>query len=189
MKYQPQVTFSAQAIVVHSLMRMLDRVKAEELDAFDYLPVLVHMAFAVEAYVNSIGFRKVQGWEKIERRPWKMKIEILHSRIGVSADWNAEPLKVAPEIFAIRDRLAHGKPESVVGPVCDDYHTAISMLYVQHLKPNLFAGLDRKAVLELGRRFYVLLNHLGALYRLEPDEFSSFSTSHVGRIADPGAKA
>jgi len=184
MKYQPHVTFSAQGVVVHSLMRMLDRVKAEDLDPFDYLPVLVYMAFAVEAYVNSVGFRKVPCWEDIERRSWKSKIETLHSHVGASPDWAADPLKVAPEIFSIRDRIAHGKPESVAGPVCDDYHTAISMLYVQHIKPTMFTGLDRDLVLTLGRRFYALLNYLGSLYGLESDEFSSFSTSNVQQLAD-----
>ena len=183
MKFQPHVTFSAQAVVFRSLMTMLAKVGDEEKggDPFEYLPVAIFMAFSVEAYINSVGARKILAWEHLERLPWRSKVEILHQNANAKADWGAEPLQFAQQIFSIRDRIAHGKPETVSGPVCDDSQSAVSILMVQNLKPSAIKGLTREWVLSSGEKLYLLLEYLGSLFRLRSDDFTSFSTSKVER--------
>ena len=180
MKHQPHVTFSAQALSFRALMNMYDTFKSKETDdPFDYLPLLVFTAFSVEAYINSVGSRKVAFWDQLERLPWRAKVEILHSHAEQPPDWGKDPLQFASQVFGIRDRLAHGKPETVAGPICDDYHTAISIVYVQHLKPTIFNGLNREWMLGSAERLYCLLEHLGGLYGLRDDDFASFSQSKM----------
>ena len=190
MKHQPHVTFSAQALAFRALMNMYDAFKSKETDdPFDYLPLLVFSAFSAEAYVNSVGSRQIKFWDQLERLSWRAKIEILHSNVHKTPDWGRDPLQFASQIFAIRDRLAHGKPETVSGPLCDDYHTAISMVYVQNLKPTIFNGLNRDWVLDSAERLYCFLEYIGALYGFSDDDFASFSRSRVEQHQVPPAEA
>ena len=175
-------------------MNMYDDFKKKESDdPFDYLPLLVFTAFSIESYINSIGSRKIKFWTQLERLPWRAKIEVLHSNLHKSPEWGKDPLQFATQVFSIRDRLAHGKPEAVADPLFNDHHTAVSMLYVQHIKPSIFNTLDREWVLDSSERLYVLLEYLGSLYGLSNDDFSSFSHSHVQQHSntnnDPSEKA
>jgi hypothetical protein len=79
-------------------------------------PIVVFLAFSIESYLNSIGARKLNIWEELERLSWRKKIAILHKTAGRTLEWGKEPLQFATEVFALRDRLAHGKPERIVGP-------------------------------------------------------------------------
>jgi hypothetical protein len=45
-------------------------------------PVVVFTAFAIEAYLNSIGARKIAFWDDLERLPWRQKASILHKAVG-----------------------------------------------------------------------------------------------------------
>jgi hypothetical protein len=192
MKYQPHVVFSAQALVFRGLMRMFDRVRETEgeMDPYDVLPVVVFMAFTIEAYLNSIGARKIPLWPHLERQPWRRKIQILHEVTGKSTDWGAQPLQFATEIFGIRDQLAHGKPDTVPGPVLDCSETAISMLMVQHIKPPVLQGLGKEWVVSSSAKLYALLEYLGALFGLESDDFATYSSSFIKRHDEPpGPKA
>lgn len=182
MKHQPHVTFPAQALPFRVLMNMYEKFKAEDNhDPYDYLPLLVFSAFTIEAYINSLGSRRIAFWGQLEKLSWKAKIEVLHSSVGQVADWGREPLQFASQIFRARDRLAHGKDETVSGPLCDDHHAAVSMLYVQHLKPSIFDWLSRDWVTDSSERLYGLLEYLAALFRLSSDDFSTFSHSRVER--------
>jgi hypothetical protein len=186
MKHQPHVTFTAQALAFRALMNMYDVFKSKETDdPFDYLPLIVFSAFSIEAYINSVGSRKISFWEELERLPWRSKVEILHSNLRKKADWGKDPLQFASQVFGIRDRIAHGKPETISGPICDDYQTAISMAYVQHIKPSIFDKLDRDWILDSAERLYSLLEYIGALYGLHEDDFASFSEAVMQRHGDP----
>ena len=181
MKHQPIVEFRAQAVVFRALMKMLERVKAaaDDLDPYEVLPIAVFMAFTIEAYVNSVGFRKIQLWSHLERAPWKQKINILHEASGHSANWGEAPLQLASRVFTIRDRLAHGKTETVPGPVLDCGETARAMLYAQHIEPPILEGLDRGWVVQSGEQLYDLLEYIGGLFKLDPDDFSAFSWGYT----------
>lgn len=181
MKYQPHVTFSAQAITFRALMNMYEKVIDSVDDPIDYLPVVVFTAFSIEAYVNSIGARKIAIWDQIERNPWKDKIKFLHKNVGAIANWNSNPLLFASQVFDIRDRVAHGKPETVSGPLCDDTNTASAILNVQHIKPTILKNLTKEWILVSSDQLYALLEYLGSLYKLRTDDFTSYSSSKIDR--------
>jgi hypothetical protein len=180
-KYQPQVTFSAQAITFRALMNMYEKVVDSVDDPIDYLPIVVFTAFSIEAYVNSIGARNIAIWDQIERNPWKEKIKLLHKNVGAIANWNSNPLLFATQVFEIRDRIAHGKPETVSGPLCDDTNTASAILNVQHIKPTLLKNLTKEWVLDSGEQLYALLKYIGSLYKLNSDDFTIYSSSKIER--------
>src|SRR3990167_8464625 len=179
MKYQPHVDFSAQAIAFRALQHLYIRLQDGELEEYEHLPIVVFAAFSIEAYINSIGFRKVNFWNQYERRSWRKKIEILHANVGATPNWNADPLQLATQLFEIRDRLAHGKQESVCGPLCNEYNEAQSALMVQCLKPQWFSVITKEWLLGTNDRVCKLMAYLGSLYRLPDNDFTDHSIGHV----------
>lgn len=190
MKYQPFVEFKAQAVVFRALQRMLERVTAseDELDPYEILPIASFMAFTVEAYVNSVGSRKIVLWSHFERTPWKTKINVLHEVSGREPKWGEQPLQLASHIFTIRDQLAHGKLETVPGQLLDCPDEARAVLYLQHIKPTILDGLTREWVIRRGEELYDLLEYLGGLFRLDKDDFSSFSWGYTKQYGDVTAQ-
>ena len=181
MQYQPFLHVTAQGIAFRSLVNMYHEIERSEEneEPYELLPALVFAAFTIEAYVNSVGSRKVTFWDQLERLPWRNKIEILHSTAGAQADWGKDPLQLATQLFEIRDRLAHGKEDSIAGPTCDTYMEAKSVLMVQHLKPKWFALVTKGWVLGTRERTVNLLQHLGSLHGFRPDDFQSHSRGEV----------
>lgn len=165
-------------------MNMFDRVKQSDkkFDPYDALPAIVFMAFTIEAYLNSLGARKVGIWSHLEKCPWKTKVNVLYEVVGRKADWGSPPLQFARDVFKMRDALAHGKSETVCGPVVDDRETAAAMLHVQYLKPTVLKGLDRDWMIRSGNQLYELLAQLGALFGLDDKDFSRFSWHYTKRI-------
>lgn len=143
MKYQPHLEFSAQAVSFRSLQYLYTRIAEGEENEYDYVPIIVFIAFSIEAYINSIGSRKIVFWDQIERLPWKKKVEILHANAGAKPNWGKAPLQFSTQVFGVRDRLAHGKSETIDGPFCDTVGEANTILMVQCLKPDWFEVLNK----------------------------------------------
>jgi len=181
MQYQPHLHVTAQGVAFRSLVNMYHEIERsqEEFEPYELLPVLVFAAFTIEAYVNSVGSRKVNFWSQVERLPWKSKVEILHSVARTPTDWGKDPLQLASQLFDIRDRLAHGKPESIPGPMCDTYQEAMSVLMVQHLRPKWLSLVSKEWVIGTRERTVKLLQHLGSLYGLHSDDFQDHSRGEV----------
>lgn len=191
MKYQSHVEFKAQAIAFRSLAEMLKTLdaKKENLTAWDILPVAVFMAFTIEAYVNSVGFKRISRWPHLERKPWRKKIEILHETVGAEPNWEDDPLLFAVDIFTFRDQLAHGKPQIVPGPILDSSETAVSMVMVQHIKPPIIEKLDHQWISESKQRLFNILRYIGLLHGLEDDDFSTFSWGYTKRLPENNHEA
>ncbi len=179
MKYQPHLDFSAQAVSFRALQCLYARLNDEDMDEYDYVPIVVFAAFSIEAYINSVGSRKIIFWDQIERLPWKQKVEILHANIGLTANWGEMPLQFARQVFGLRDRLAHGKPETIDGPICDNAGEAKSILMVQALKPEWFSVLEKDWILKSKNQVCEVLHYLGCLYGLDTDDFKRHSQSHI----------
>jgi hypothetical protein len=143
-RVQPSLMFSAQGIAFRALQQMYYRLRKGDLEPYEYLPIVVFAAFSIEAYVNSIGSRKITFWDQIERLSWRQKIEILHSNASRDPNWGAEPLQFATQVFTVRDRLAHGKPEFVLGPVCKDQEEANNVMNTDSIKPKWFADISKE---------------------------------------------
>jgi hypothetical protein len=74
---------------------------------------LIMIAFAMEAQVNFFGWKLAPPkWD--ERDEIKGKIKVVAKHVGLSVDFGQRPYKTVKELKALRDQLAHGKPEIIV---------------------------------------------------------------------------
>ena len=137
------------------------------------------MAFSVEAYLNTIGFKVVQFWETIERISWREKVEILHSVAGREPQWGREPLQFAQELFRLRDRLAHGKPEQLRSAPFPTLEAANAAIHAPSLEePEWYRRLDRAWAVAAKARFTRLMTYLAALHGFhESDHLQKSSTA------------
>jgi len=143
-------------------------------------PIVVFLAFSIESYLNSSGARKVDIWEELERLTWRKKIAILHKTAGMAPEWGKDPLQFAHEVFALRDRLAHGKPERIVGP---KFRTeAEAARYVggselnRGLQPEWYTEITQDWVMKAKERFRLLMMYLGGLFSLHESDHLLSST-------------
>lgn len=127
-------------------------------------PIVVFLAFSVESYLNSLGARYVVIWDEVERLPWRNKVQILFETAGRTPEWGQEPLQFATEVFKLRDKLAHGKPEKVLGPVVRDLKEANDLLNSSELQPDWYQDITKEWVLQAKERFRLLMTHLGQLF-------------------------
>ena len=167
--YQPFTDFTAQRKTVSALMSMYAQMERDASARIDLTPIVVFLAFSIESYLNSIGARQLEIWDEIERLPWKKKVTILHTTAGRSIDWGKDPLQFANEIFALRDKLAHGKPERVIGPV---FNTKAEFDGFPHqtLEPDWYKKITRNWVIEAKERFRLLMIYLGSLFGLHESD-------------------
>ena len=183
--YQPYLDFTAQAKTVQALMMLYSQFEKRDLAKIELLPFVVFMAFAIEAYLNSVGARKIEFWDELERLPWRSKVTILHKHAGRDPDWGKEPLQFAIEVFRIRDKLAHGKPERVIGPICSSPTDADSYFSTNRLEPDWYHSVTPDWVRSAKERFRVLMIYIGSLYGLhESDHLHSASGGFMERSSD-----
>ena len=178
--YQPYSNFTAQSRTVSALMSMYAHLEAGTSSKSELTPIVVFLAFSIESYLNSIGARKLSIWDELERLPWKNKVVILHKRAGRSPEWGKDPLQFASEVFALRDRLAHGKPERLVGP---KFRTeAEAAQYIngpelhRDLQPEWYTSITKDWVLKAKERFRLLMIYLGELFGLHESDHLLSST-------------
>lgn len=71
---------------------------------------LVYCAFTLEAYLNHLGKLRHADWDEIERNYGKRrKYETFAQAAGLQIDYTRRPYCTLVELFAFRDRMAHGK--------------------------------------------------------------------------------
>lgn len=175
-KYRPYMEFTAQGQAYQALMLMISQLEQRPHAKAELLPVVVFMAFTVEAYVNSLGARHIDFWDQIERISWRNKVEILHVHAGQRADWGGKQLQYAAELFSLRDRLAHGKPEFVRGPICVSQMEAEEKLSGDMLDPPWFRKISGPWLAGARGSFRDLMRHLSGLYSLDPADHQLHST-------------
>lgn len=178
-KYYAFTDFTAQGRNVAALMNLYANLETDDSKRLELTPFVVFLAFSIESYLNSIGARKLTIWGEVERLPWRSKVEILHKIAGATPEWGKEPLQFATEVFRLRDKLAHGKPERVVGPVEADYETARAASSRSNLEPEWYRGITRAWVLEAKERFRRLMSYLGGLFDLHESDHLRLSTGGV----------
>lgn len=179
MGIQQQSDFSAQAINIEALMSMLALVDAEENPPIHLVVVVVFMAFCMEAYVNSILSRTQKDWLEIERDPWRKKIDLLYSSAGATARWGEKPLQFAKQVFDIRDKLAHAKPETSgardtamkLGP--EDLREPVY--------PAWYSQITRPWLLQATSKFTELMKTLGSLHGFDEHDHRKQATTRFMR--------
>lgn len=134
--------------------------------------------------MNSIGARVVPFWDTIERITWRQKVEVLHSVAGKRPSWGEEPLQFVSELFRLRDRLAHGKPEQLrSGP----YSSAAEVDTALHSgleEPQWYRDLDLAWTMSAKERFRTAMVYLGALHGFPESDHLLSSTCSVEREPD-----
>jgi hypothetical protein len=80
----------------------------EDVLALDCLSCLISLAFSVEALVNFVGFKRVNGWRA--RKPYYEKISQVCSAAGVEFDKSVGMYGLLWELKKLRDSIAHSKP-------------------------------------------------------------------------------
>lgn len=184
--YQPFNDFTAQSKTLSALMSMYALVERDPAARIELTPIVVFLAFAIESYLNSIGARQLEIWDELERISWKRKVIILHKTAGRSIDWGKEPLQFATEVFALRDKLAHGKTERVVGPVINDQDDAMRFR-TQELQPDWYNQITWEWVMKAKERFRLLMIYLGELFGFH--ESDHLRVSSGGLLIDDGKDA
>jgi len=142
---------------------MIEQLKEGSDSATRVVPVVVFMAFSIEAYLNSLGSRRISYWDELERLPWRSKVNILHESAGNKPRWGESHLQFATSIFSLRDKLAHGKPERIEGPIFDDYDTAFKFSVENRLRPAWFTNLNRSWAIASMERFTALMSYLAVM--------------------------
>ncbi len=179
MKYQPYVDFTAQSANIQTLLTMY-----EGLDRFPdrpevITPIVVFMAFAVEAYLNTLGFRHIQKWSEIERIPWKAKVEALYKNADSKPDWGSRDLQFCKKLFKLRDLLAHGKPSRWTTDWVDDYEQARAILAFADFQPTWYRQLNKAWAAKAKVAFTSLMAGLGALYGLQESDHLEVSQGGI----------
>jgi hypothetical protein len=185
--YQPFSDFSAQSRTVSALMSMYAQLESGRASKGELAPIVVFLAFSIESYLNSLGARRIEIWDELERLPWKRKVVILHKTVGKNPDWGKDPLQFATEVFRLRDKLAHGKPERVVGPVFSDRAKADLFVRNDLLQPDWYQGITKEWVMQAKERFRVLMIYLAGLFGFHESDHLLLSTG--GLLVDDGRDA
>ena len=177
--YQPFSDFTAQSRTITALMSMYAQLERGEPPQSQLTPIVVFLAFSIESYLNSIGVRKLEIWDELERLPWRKKVAILHKTANKTPDWGNNPLQFATEVFGIRDKLAHGMAERVVGPILRDELKAHEYLNNTDMQPEWYSKITKEWVLEAKENFRLLMTYLSELFDLHESDHLAISTGGI----------
>lgn len=180
-----KVTFTAQSRLIAALHHVYNAVYHTPQSPADLLPIAVFMAFSIEAYLNQLMYENIESWDKHERKPWKEKIELLHKHRGIKADFdNVDALKFASEIFELRNKLAHGKPEPVDGATFSSYQDAEAFILNADMSPDWFKNINSDWLEDwFGKKadskFQKIMEYLATLHGLSPTNYFQESSGQV----------
>lgn len=177
--FKTHANFTAHYRLVSALHHLYNSIDASSKSPADLLPIAVFLAFSIESYINHLGSRHIKNWDKLERRSWKKKLDILHEDRGKQPNWDDYPLLFVCEIFELRKRLAHGKPESVNGPEFSSYQEALEFIENDDIDPKWFENINEVWLRESQKRFIELMEYMAAMYGLSPTNYFHASTKSV----------
>lgn len=108
--------FSAHHLFVHVARTHLDRaVLYREASTLNILIAITFSALGVEAVSNSFGLVKVADWlTKHERKSPLNKVRLICEALTVPYKDQEDPWSALEWLMALRDRLAHAKPDLIV---------------------------------------------------------------------------
>ncbi|RJQ33345.1 MAG: hypothetical protein C4562_00335 [Actinobacteria bacterium] len=81
----------------------------EEGSFYQRLSALLFSAFALEAFMNHIGERKIEFWEDIETINPLSKLRIIYHYMGLDFDSSKRPIQTVKKINKLRNFMVHGK--------------------------------------------------------------------------------
>jgi hypothetical protein len=83
---------------------------------YECMTAILMSAFRFEAYLNHVGEAILPFWGDIERLPWRSKLNIVRTKLGLSAVHGKRPYQTLFALFRFRDALAHGRNERLDPP-------------------------------------------------------------------------
>jgi hypothetical protein len=175
--------FTPQAKSFHALMCMYSLWENDEANV-PLEPIVVFTAFSIEAYLNSLGARVVPFWDEIERSSWRSKVSILHTVAGRQPEWGADPLQFAAEVFKLRDKLAHGKAEQVVGPKVPLEVDPNALLMGPALRPKWYDEINVAWVKQAQERLTNLLGYLSLMLGFPEQDYMRAASGKVQTVED-----
>lgn len=167
-QYRPYKSITAHGLNVSTLNALYRRLhySDNEPDNDLLITIIVFLAFSIESYVNHLGADHLSIWDELERLPWKKKITILHKIRSKTPDWGSNPLQFANKVFSLRDRLAHGKPEIVYGPVTESEEQALESLDDHGLfLPEWRKQITREWIIQSEENYKLLIDHFLWMFR------------------------
>ena len=128
----------------HTAACLLDRAKTEKKGSYhQYLACITFVAFSLEAFLNHLGSEIFSTWVDLEPLNPRGKINIIAEKLKIDVDYGAMPWQIVPEIVAFRNKVAHGKNETLSECVEVPLNK-----YDEHLNQFLKAKWQQYATLE-----------------------------------------
>ncbi|WP_415880735.1 hypothetical protein [Methylomonas sp. TEB] len=178
--FRATATFTAQSHLIAALHRLYNAVDRTQKSPADLLPIVVFMAFSIEAYLNQLGVQqRVFRDDPQNKLQWKQKFELLHQHCGKTAIWGHEPLQFARAIFDLRDRLAHGRRDTVIGPDFSSQQDADEFIVNDEMEPEWFKEIDSDWLDKSAAKFETLMEYLAKLHGLSPTDYFKQSSRWV----------
>ena len=81
---------------------------------FQFLGSIMFFAFCFEAFLNHLGEHLFDCWPEIERKlSPRGKLGLICEKIQVTPEFGKLPWQILPELLGVRDKVAHGKNETL----------------------------------------------------------------------------
>ncbi|WP_192035071.1 hypothetical protein [Halomonas sp. YLGW01] len=101
-------TFAYMFVGAKAMLEQAERDQNGQL--YNLVSCLIYCAFTIEAYLNHLGQLKHDDWDRKERSLSKLKkFKTLCGEADIEPDFSQRPYSTLHELFAFRDRMAHGK--------------------------------------------------------------------------------
>ena len=98
----------------HTSKCLLEKgIEQQEGNFHQFMASIVFTAFTFEAYLNHVGPKVFECWLDLERLGPREKLNIIAEKLNLEIDYGIRPWQVMTQIFAFRNRIAHGKTEIV----------------------------------------------------------------------------
>lgn len=97
---------------------------------------LVFRAFALEAFLNWLGYNLVPHWEHLERLKPREKLDLLTDLTHVTPDYGSRPWQIVKELFDFRNDIAHGKPENLTSETVEDVDDFLDTRLGEHIQAD-----------------------------------------------------
>ncbi len=97
---------------------------------------LVFRAFALESFLNWLGYNLVPHWKYLERLKPREKLDVLTDLIRVTPDYGSRPWQIVKELFDFRNEIAHGKPENLTSETIEDVDDDLDTKLGEHIQAD-----------------------------------------------------
>jgi hypothetical protein len=97
---------------------------------------LVFRAFALESFLNWLGYNLVPHWKYLERLKPREKLDLLTDLTHVTPDYGKRPWQIVKELFDFRNEIAHGKPENLTSETLEEVDDDLDTKLGEHIQAD-----------------------------------------------------